>query len=991
MGILFRLVPLDLALEIVVTASVSVLLYVWARRRAERALTEAALERYTNLHLLTTTFSESNDPCKVAEQTLDHALQALGLEDGCLLLQSGAPDEIGCTKTQGLFRAALPRLSEGPLGNYLVSSSDRWGPFMVIPDLKSPELTLALERDTEFREFRELAMRQGMRSLIVVGLLVKERSYGTLVVGSRKKRSFLPGELKLMMALGHQISGALENRFLENAAQRHQEEMRTLHRVVEALTATFDLQEQLQVLRRELFGLLGPTNYCLALKDSTGAGLETVYAFENEPAEGEGAVPRGEKLVEYVLRARSPLMVSTDFQSKVRRLGIEPSEYVLCTGGGATSSPGLQNALRSLGWGGGEARIRTWCGVPVHFSDGSMGVLAMMDFERERAFDQRQFEFLQLLARGASVAIENARFFQREQGRARHLALLNELGRKAAAILDPNNLLRSMCSQIRRGFGYDQVSIETLDPERDELVVEAQEGYGAEFQGRRSPRGEGLAGVAAQRGEAVLGSSLEGENRSAPPDGRVRSALSLPLLYAGKTLGVLSLASFKEHSFPPQDVLTLETLADQVAVALHNARAYQAAQQEAITDHLTHLKTHRFFMEALEAEWRRAPRARRHFSLIMMDLDGFKPVNDRHGHVEGDRVLVEVGRVLEGRSRQSNVVARYGGDQFAILMPEATLEQAEILAERLRSSFAANTFLSNHKVTASLGIATFPIHGATPEELLRVADAGMYLAKHEKGDRVRVASSPVSGNGEWEQELLQAYLGVAVKRMFATGPEAFNQYFQRFQQATQDSDGEELSLLDTVTALAFAIDAKDHYTQGHSQSVARLATQLARHVGLPESDLEEIRLAGILHDIGKIGIPESVLNKPSRLTEEEYRVMKGHTVLGDKILEPLKVRAIQRIRRMVRHHHENFDGQGYPDGLRGEEIPVGARILAIADAFDTMISRRAYKEGLSVPEAAAELNRCRGGRFDSELVDAFLNSIKNVSLIRRSGFEKAAN
>ncbi|MGH9651424.1 MAG: bifunctional diguanylate cyclase/phosphohydrolase, partial [Terriglobales bacterium] len=358
------------------------------------------------------------------------------------------------------------------------------------------------------------------------------------------------------------------------------------------------------------------------------------------------------------------------------------------------------------------------------------------------------------------------------------------------------------------------------------------------------------------------------------------------------------------------------------------AQAYQTAQEQAITDTLTGLKTHRYFMEALDVEWRRSPRSGQHFSLIMMDLDDFKLVNDRHGHLEGDRVLTAVGRVLEARSRQSNVVARYGGDKFALLMPEATPEQAEILAERLRYGLSADPYLASRGITASFGIATFPVHGATPEEIVRVAESGMYLAKHERGNSVRVASgSSESPAADWKQQLLEAYLGVAVKRMFSTGPEAFNQYLARFEAATRNTNGENPSLMDTVTALAFTIDAKDHYTQGHSQSVSRLAAQLAQQLGLSGEEMEDIRLAGILHDIGKIGVPESVLNKPSCLTPEEYELVKSHAVLGEKILEPLKVKAIERIRKMVRSHHERVDGKGYPDGLTGENIPLGARII----------------------------------------------------------------
>jgi putative nucleotidyltransferase with HDIG domain len=236
----------------------------------------------------------------------------------------------------------------------------------------------------------------------------------------------------------------------------------------------------------------------------------------------------------------------------------------------------------------------------------------------------------------------------------------------------------------------------------------------------------------------------------------------------------------------------------------------------------------------------------------------------------------------------------------------------------------------------------------------------------------------------WEQHLLQAYLGVAVKRMFSTGPDAFSQYLSRFESATREANGDNISLMDTVTALAFTIDAKDHYTQGHSQSVSRLAAQIGQQLGLSKDELEEIRLAGILHDIGKIGVPESVLNKPSCLTPEEYELMKSHATLGERILAPLKVKAIERIRKMVRSHHERVDGKGYPDGLLGEDIPLGARIITIADCYDTLISDRSYKKACPLQEAIEELQRGSGTQFDTKLLDAFLQSLASAGSPKRS-------
>jgi diguanylate cyclase (GGDEF)-like protein/putative nucleotidyltransferase with HDIG domain len=925
--------------------------------RIERKWKEADFLRYSNLHLLTSALTENTDPRQMVERTLDLILQTVAATEGCVLLETPGPEEMIYTSARGFSRATVARLADGPLRRYLASCVERWGSLMVFPDFRHLPSISAWQTDPLFQHFREVFTAEGVGTLVVIGLQAKERSYGALVVASRRHRMFQPGELRLMLAIGNQICVALENRILQKDAERHNEDLRLLHRIGEALGATFELEKQVQILQRELTGLVGAKNFYLAFQDPVDGHLETVMATEGGGAGQPRTFSRDYGPAQYVLRTRAPLMIAQDFLREAHRLGI----------------PVI------------DARVRTWCGVPIPFSEGSAGVLAVSDFERENALDERQFELLQVLASEAAVAIENARLFQREQRRARHLALLNELGRKAALVLNPQELLANICQQIRSGFGYDFVRIETMDRKRDELVVEAEEGYGVGLLGRRVRFGEGLAGAAARTGEPVLLNSLLQDPRYVPIHPGVRSALSLPLNYGGEILGVLSVESLHEHSFSQQDVLTLRTLADQLAIALHNARAYQVALEQAITDGLTGLKTHRFFMEALEAEWRRSTRAARPFSLIMMDLDGFKRVNDQRGHLEGDRVLSAVARVLEARSRQSNVVARYGGDEFAVLMPEAGTEQAEILAERLRASLASDPFLASHGLTASLGIATFPVHAPTPEEILHVADSGMYLAKHKQGNCVRVASlSAGATRADWDQQLLEAYLGVAVKRMFSTGPEAFNQYLRRFEQATQTTNGESLSLLDTVTALAFAIDAKDHYTQGHSQAVARLATQLAQQLGLTELEIEEIRLAGILHDIGKIGVPESVLNKPSRLTDEEYQVMKSHAALGGKILEPLKVQAIEHIRRMVRHHHEYFDGRGYPDGLSGEEIPLGARILTIADCFDTIVSERAYKPGRTFEEAFAELQRCGGSQFDPGLVDAFVRSLEAKGDPRKS-------
>ena len=399
-------------------------------------------------------------------------------------------------------------------------------------------------------------------------------------------------------------------------------------------------------------------------------------------------------------------------------------------------------------------------------------------------------------------------------------------------------------------------------------------------------------------------------------------------------------------------------------------------------------------MEALSSEWKRSTRAGRSFALVLMDLDRFKFVNDFYGHLEGDLVLQRVGQILETNCRRSDVVARYGGDEFVILMPETTMEHARQLASKLRGWVSADPLLREKNISASFGIACYPLHGSSPQELIQVADASMYLSKHQGGNAVSTADHFDPNEAKkWKRDVLEAYLGVTLKRLFSTGPEAFEEIYQRLRQFTEslnatEENGKSLAsqdegphalpqaVLDTVTSLAYAIDAKDHYTQGHSQKVAAYAALIAEAMGLSDAEVEEIRLGAVLHDIGKVGIPENILNKNGPLNPEEWEPMKSHVSFGAKILDPLT--PLARIRQMVLHHHEFFDGSGYPNALSGEGIPLGARIIAIADAYDTITSDRTYKKARSAPDALAELERCANGQFDGGIVEVFVRTMRTL-------------
>jgi diguanylate cyclase (GGDEF)-like protein/putative nucleotidyltransferase with HDIG domain len=522
-----------------------------------------------------------------------------------------------------------------------------------------------------------------------------------------------------------------------------------------------------------------------------------------------------------------------------------------------------------------------------------------------------------------------------------------------------------------------------LDYSAKELVIQAEAGRRRDALGRKISLGEGLVGQVARSGQMTVVREVNAASPR-PVLPASLSAIALPVIYAEQLLGVLYVESAEPLDFSEEEILLLRTLADVFAVALHNALTFQKAQEQAITDGLTGVKTHRFLMEALSAEWKRSTRAGRPFSLVLMDLDRFKFVNDFYGHLEGDVVLQRVGHILEQNCRRSDVIARYGGDEFVILMPETNIEQARQLAGKLRGWVASDSVLRDKNITASFGIASYPVHGATPQELIQVADSSMYLSKHQGGNAVSSAEHCDPGETKkWKRDVLEAYLGVTLKRQFSTGPEAFEEISRRLDQFTRSLTEQENSpslerlpqaVVDTVGALALAIDAKDRYTQGHSQKVSVYAVMIAQAAARSAAEVEEIRLAALLHDIGKVGIPEAILSKSGPLDAVEWETMKSHSILGARILEPL--RALSRVREMVEHHHEFYDGSGYPDGLDDMRIPLGARVIAIADSYDTITSERAYKKARTPDDAFRELERCAGNQFDPELVRVFVETMR---------------
>jgi diguanylate cyclase (GGDEF)-like protein/putative nucleotidyltransferase with HDIG domain len=358
------------------------------------------------------------------------------------------------------------------------------------------------------------------------------------------------------------------------------------------------------------------------------------------------------------------------------------------------------------------------------------------------------------------------------------------------------------------------------------------------------------------------------------------------------------------------------------------------------TDPLTGMPNRVAFQEVLAREIERARPEGRPVSVMIIDTDRFKSFNDRHGVEEGDSVLNDLGTLLEAGARLQDTVARTSGGEFALVLPETDKHTAFIRAEDLLSRVRESLSTPRRAVTASAGVAAYPEHGERVGDVLGAADEAMRAAKALGRDRAVLYSPEVTST-----------LGMEGGRRSV----------------------ESQAQLATVLSLAEALDQRDSSTARHSQTVGHLCELMAEELGFPSDHVQRIRLAGVLHDIGKIGVPDSILQKPGPLSSDEVEQMRRHPEIGARIVS---AREMDDIRAWIKAHHERPDGKGYPKGLRGEQIPDEAAILAVADAYEAMISDRVYRLAIGPEAAREELVRCSGTQFEPRVVDALLRALE---------------
>jgi diguanylate cyclase (GGDEF)-like protein/putative nucleotidyltransferase with HDIG domain len=369
----------------------------------------------------------------------------------------------------------------------------------------------------------------------------------------------------------------------------------------------------------------------------------------------------------------------------------------------------------------------------------------------------------------------------------------------------------------------------------------------------------------------------------------------------------------------------LEQLLAQAQSRVHELEAELRARSE--SDRVTGLGTLEKFRSQLDIEAARARRHARPLAVAVLDVDDFRALCARHGHAFGDDVLRAVAEVLSGQTRMHDVSCRGAGDEFAVLMPETDLEGAAACCERMLHALETTAVGPLQSVSLSAGIANFDA-GDSPAATLGAAYVALDHSRKLGGHRV------------------------------TAGPQ------------NEEVTPEENERRDAVSALAVTLGERDRYTGDHSESVVDVAARVAESLAASPAEVERIRTAALLHDIGKIGVPDEILHKPAELDEREWEVMRQHPVIGERILRAIP--GMGWVAKIVRHEHERWDGGGYPDGLAGPAIPLGSRIILACDAYHAMTSNRPYRRAMSHTDAVAELTRNAGTQFDPEVGQALV-------------------
>ncbi len=450
----------------------------------------------------------------------------------------------------------------------------------------------------------------------------------------------------------------------------------------------------------------------------------------------------------------------------------------------------------------------------------------------------------------------------------------------------------------------------------------------------------------------------------------IKSVIVVPLVAQKNEFGWFCVFSAREElASAEMDFLGL--FAKQIEMAITIADLFQAVREQAVTDALTGLYNRRYFEEALEKEVQRAKRQKQPFSIIGIDLDYLKKINDTYGHTYGDLAIKTIADVLKSNARSVDIPARIGGEEFNVLLPGINSEGAMAAAERIRKSIEKAEIDTVGHITGSLGVATYFEHSENSEELLELTDQAMYTSKRNGRNRVTLAK-PISET-YWQEIAVNTFLDILSKNRIPKAKHLSKELCQKLKEANKNESSKEglYTVADMLTKLYNPM-----HTPGVIKQKVQMAVSLAKRFDLPKDEIDNLRVAVLLYDIGNLMLPSDLLQKATPLTDEERETIKNHPVIAAReILKPISY--IQDVLPIIEHHHENWDGTGYPNKISKDEIPLTSQIILIIDEYFALTEQRPYRAKLSGQDALEIIKADMGKKWNDNLVKEFISLIEH--------------
>lgn len=588
--------------------------------------------------------------------------------------------------------------------------------------------------------------------------------------------------------------------------------------------------------------------------------------------------------------------------------------------------------------------IRSILYAPLLAQDKVFGAFIIAS-TKPNAYEEKHLKLLHHTTSQIAMAIRNAILLDEIKKQDQLLQSISHLTKIVLSDIDLTMISHIFSEELKKIVDFDRLSIALIEKENIKYFIVREEIKTERTHCSTYPLKDSHTGWLAEHQKSLIIEDLAVQKISHLSKVKlregIRSCIHVPLFYKGKIFGTINLSSRRAKAFGEEEKNILEYLAQQISGAIMNAYLYQQLQEESSLDPLTGLFNRRYFNERFHEEIERRQRHGGVFSLAICDLDFFKNYNDLYGHIAGDELLKEVGRIIKNSIRTADIPFRYGGDEFVILFPDTDLEDTFSVAERIRKNIEEEMKKRNVLLTCSFGLALWPVDGVKGAELLNAADVAAFEAKHRGGNQC-VFSKMLS------QDLLRLEFEIEEERF----------------------------ILNIIRSLITALHSRDIYTYGHSKEVGKYALILGKALDLSKEKLKILNRAALLHDVGKIGIEDRILNKKGGLTEKEWKKIKEHPQKGVEIVS--SIAEFYQCRPAILYHHERWDGMGYPFGLKGKEIPLEARILAVADAFSAMTSARTYRSAMPYQKALSELKKQAGKQLDPELVKIFVSEVEKI-------------